>query len=326
VRKGIRLIRTGKRIGLNALAGVAAKDIREITATDIGFILGPRLNAAGRMESALQAFDLLIAEDRGTAGVIAQKLDDQNTERQKATRKAVEKAQAGVGDLSGKYLISAFDAEFSSGIVGLVASKLVEGNYRPACVGHIEGDFIRASCRSIPEFHITDALDECADLLERHGGHAMAAGFTVRRENVDSLVERLEQIAERELAEKVDLRPVLRADLEIAISDIRPEMYAELANLQPVGMNNPGAVFVARDVTLDRMQLMGKEKTHLNFSPKNSSIAKAVAFNQAEWFDLWRKGNPPFDLVFTIDVNHYFDQATLQLHIRDMRPSGVSEP
>ncbi len=325
VRKGIRLIRTGKRIGLNALAGVAGKDIRETTATDIGFILGPRLNAAGRMESALQSFDLLVADDRGKAGVIAQKLDDQNTERQKATRKAVEKALAGVGDLSGKYLISAFDAEFSSGIVGLVASKLVEGNYRPACVGHIEGDFIRASCRSISEFHITDALDECADLLERHGGHAMAAGFTVRYENVDALVERLEQIAARELSETVDLRPVLRADLEISIEEVRPEMYAELANLQPIGMNNPGAVFIARGVSLDRVQLMGKDKTHLSFAPRNCAIARAVAFNQADWYELWRKENTAFDLVFTIDVNHYYDQATLQLQIRDMRPSGSGD-
>jgi len=84
-------------------------------------------------------------------------------------------------------------------------------------------------------------------------------------------------------------------------------------------------VFVSRGVTLDSMQLMGKEKTHLNFTPRNCAISKAVAFNQADWYDLWRKENPPFDLVFTIDVNHYFDQATLQLHIRDMRPSGSGE-
>src|SRR5690606_15340883 len=161
-------------------------------------------------------------------------------------------------DLSGKYFISAFDNEFSSGIVGLVASKLVESNYRPACVGHIEDEYIRASCRSIPEFHITDALDECADLLERHGGHAMADGFTVRTSNIEMLVERLEQIAVRELADKVDLRPVLRADLELPIKELNGKMYSELINLQPIGMNNPGAVFISRGVVIDRMQLMGK--------------------------------------------------------------------
>ena len=206
VRRGINLIRLGKRLGLNALAGVAGKNIQQISATDIGYILGPRLNAAGRMESALKAYEVLISDSRELVGKSAQELENQNYERQKATKTAQEKAEQELGDISTLNIITAFDADYSSGIVGLVASKLVENYYRPAVVGQIENGFIRASCRSIPEFHITRALDECADLLERHGGHAMAAGFTVRTENAEELVARLRSIATRELS-GLDLRP-----------------------------------------------------------------------------------------------------------------------
>ncbi len=318
VRRGINLIRTGKRLGLNALAGVAGKNVRQITATDIGFILGPRLNAAGRMESALQAFELLISDSAEDVGKSAQILEDQNSERQKATRKAQEKAQMDLGDLSALHIITAFDPEFSSGIVGLVASKLVENYYRPAIVGQIENEHIRASCRSIPEFHITKALDECADLLIRHGGHAMAAGFTVSRDNVDELVERLKRIAARELS-GIELRPVLKADLELDVASIKPDIYQKLEQLQPTGMGNPSALLVSRGVEVDGMKLMGKEGTHINFSIRGCKINRAVAFNQAQWYEIWQQERPRFDIAYSIEVNRYFDMETLQLNIRDMK-------
>lgn len=323
VRRGINLIRTGKRMGLNALAGVAGKNIRQITATDIGFILGPRLNAAGRMESALQAFELLFSDSAEDVGKSAQILEDQNSERQKATRKAQEKAQTELGDLSQLHIITAFDPEFSSGIVGLVASKLVENYYRPAIVGQIENEHIRASCRSIPEFHITKALDECADLLIRHGGHAMAAGFTVSRQNVDELVERLKGIAARELS-GIELRPVLKADLELDVASIKPNIYQELEKLQPTGMGNPSVLFISRGVEVDGMKLMGKEGTHIGFTIRGCKINRAVAFNQAQWFEVWQQERPKFDIAYSIEVNRYFDMETLQLNIRDMKISGRS--
>lgn len=323
VRRGINLIRTGKRIGLNALAGVAGKNIHQVTATDIGFILGPRLNAAGRMESALQAFDLLIGDAVEQVGKAAQILEDQNSERQKATRKAQEKAQQELGDPSTLHIITAFDPEFSSGIVGLVASKLVENFYRPAIVGQVENEHIRASCRSIPEFHITKALDECADLLIRHGGHAMAAGFTVSRQNVDELVDRLKAIAARELS-GIELRPVLKADIDLDIASIKPNIYSQLDLLQPTGMGNPSALLISRGVEIDGMKLMGKEGTHISFSIRGCKINRAVAFNQAQWYEVWQQEKPRFDIAYSIEVNRYFDTETLQLNIRDMKRSERS--
>ncbi len=323
VRRGINLIRMGRRPGLNALAGVAGKNIQQVSAADIGFILGPRLNAAGRMESALQAYDLLIGDSIDSVGRAAQILEDQNSERQKATRKAQEKAQQELVDPSSLNIITAFDAEFSSGIVGLVASKLAENFYRPAVVGQIEDDHIRASCRSIPEFHITKALDECSELLIRHGGHAMAAGFTVSLEHSTELVERLRSIANRELA-GLDLRPVLRADIDLDIGSLKPSIFSQLEQLQPTGMGNPAALLISRGVEIDGMKLMGKEGTHISFSVRGCKINRAVAFNQAQWYEVWQQERPRFDIAYSIEVNRFFDVETLQLNIRDMKISERS--
>lgn len=323
VRRGIHLIRMGRRPGLNALAGVAGKNIQQVSAADIGFILGPRLNAAGRMESALQAYDLLIGDSIDSVGRAAQILEDQNSERQKATRKAQEKAQQELVDPSSLNIITAFDAEFSSGIVGLVASKLAENFYRPAVVGQIEDDHIRASCRSIPEFHITKALDECSELLIRHGGHAMAAGFTVSLEHSTELVERLRSIANRELA-GLDLRPVLRADIDLDIGSLKPSIFSQLEQLQPTGMGNPAALLISRGVEIDGMKLMGKEGTHISFSVRGCKINRAVAFNQAQWYEVWQQERPRFDIAYSIEVNRFFDVETLQLNIRDMKISERS--
>lgn len=323
VKKGIQKIRTASRIGLNALTGVAQKSIFQVNAGDIGFILGPRLNAAGRMESALQAYDLLISRDTQEAGKLAQQLDTQNYERQQATKKALEKAQLAIGDPEELKIIFSFDEDYSSGIVGLVASKMVENFYRPSIIGQKEHGVIRASCRSIAEFPITKALDECAELLVRHGGHAMAAGFTVRQEQVPILVERMTAIAGREL-DGLDLRPEIRADLEIEIGKINPGYYSELEKLQPTGMGNPMPVFVSRGVEVDGMRIMGKEGTHISFYIRNSLINRAVAFNQAHWYEKFVEEKPRFDIAYTIDVNHYNGQDTQQINVRDMKISGAS--
>ena len=321
VRKGLQQIRYGHRVGIRALSGVASKDLARITAGDIAYGLGPRLNAAGRMESALKAYDLLMSEKTDEAGLLAQELDNQNSSRQSATRAAQEKAEESLaaGELSN--LITAFDEEYSSGIVGLVASRLVEHYYRPAIVGSVEGDFIKASCRSISEFHITRALDECSDLLLRHGGHSMAAGFTVHKDYKDQLVERLNKIALREL-DGLELKPTLKIDIELGIEEMTPRIYPELEKLQPTGMGNPAALLALKNVEIADVQLIGKEKTHLRFVVPHAQVYQAIAFNQAQWYNDWLFKRTKFDLAFTIDINSFNGKETQQIQIKDMKPSG----
>src|SRR5215204_974640 len=206
VRRGLRQIRETKRQGLFSLAGVADLKIDKCTAGNIGFMLGPRLNASGRLESALASFELLTTTDFMRAGQLALQLDGQNRQRQGITKSIQEQAeQIAMAEDSEAFLLFAAHESFNPGVVGLAASRLTELYYRPAIVASKGAEETRGSCRSIPEFHITDALDLCKDLLVRHGGHAAAAGFTVRNENLAEFVARLKSIAREQLCEK-DLR------------------------------------------------------------------------------------------------------------------------
>src|SRR5512138_1825191 len=223
VRRGLRQMRTTKRQGLYSLANVSKIQLNRVNAGNIGFMLGPRLNASGRLESALASFDLLTTKDVMIAGQLAQQLDVQNTRRQGLTRSIQEQAdQIAKSDDPEGFLLFAAHEDFNPGVVGLAASRLTEMYYRPSIVAAKNAEETRGSCRSIPEFHITDALDLCKDLLVRHGGHAAAAGFTVKNENLPELVSRLKQIAKEKL-ESTDLRPSLAADMEVPLSQLNFE-------------------------------------------------------------------------------------------------------
>src|SRR5258706_3688477 len=179
VRKGLRQIRETKRQGLFSLAGVAGMKIDKVTAGNIGFMLGPRLNASGRLESALASFELLTTTGFMRAGQLAQQLDVQNRQRQSITKSMQQKAEEiAMSEDPEAFLLFAAHEDFNPGVVGLAASRLTELYYRPAVVAAKNSEETRGSCRSIPEFHITVALDQCKDLLVRHGGHSDAAGFT----------------------------------------------------------------------------------------------------------------------------------------------------
>lgn len=318
VRAGLRILRMGRRQGVLSLAQAAGLNPERLTAGDISFGLAPRLNAAGRLESALAAFAMLMSTDPMEAGPLAQKLDDQNRQRQKITQEIQLAAELMAAEEVSPHLIFAVHPEFNSGVVGLAASRLVEAYYRPAIVGQIGEETTRASCRSIPIFHITKALDECADLLVRHGGHAMAAGFTVSNHQLEELRVRLQAIAERELADQ-ELVPSLRADIELPLSEIRPSLLPYLDQLQPTGTNNPEAVFVARNLWVTNSRTVGAEKKHLKLTVTDGSITyDAIAFRQGHWQDQMPES---VDLMFTFEKNNFQGREYLQLNVKDIQPS-----
>jgi single-stranded-DNA-specific exonuclease len=302
-----------------SLMGVAGVHPSRITATDIGFAIGPRLNAAGRLDNARAAFDLLITHDIFQAGQLSQQLEMQNRERQKITRtiqaKAEEMAFSGDPDA---LLLFAMHSDFNPGVVGLAASRLTEQYYRPSVVGHIGDEFTRASCRSIAEFHITEALDQCADLLERHGGHAAAAGFTVKNNNLSELSERLKKLASDKIA-GIDLAPTLYADMEIALSDLNPELLEHLRWLQPTGYGNPAASFISRNIKPTRYRTVGKDNSHLKLSVSDGYITyDAIAFRAGNWANHMPKR---IDLLYRFELNEFNGRKTLQLNIQDIRAS-----
>ncbi|MDH3943082.1 MAG: single-stranded-DNA-specific exonuclease RecJ [Anaerolineae bacterium] len=319
VRQGLAQIWRKQRQGLLSLISVARLKPEKVRARDIGFILGPRLNAAGRLGSAMQAYDLLTAEDVFEAGRLAQALDNTNRERQEVTGTMVETSEElALKEGRDQPLLYAAHPDFNLGVVGLAASRLVERFYRPSIIAHQGEQVTRASCRSIPEFHITDALDECADLLEHHGGHAAAAGFTVRNENAGALVEQLNAIAERQLGDK-DLQPVLNAEAEVPLKDLGAHLLEQLDWLEPTGYGNPEALFVSRDLKVSQSRAVGQESSHLKLSVTDGWVTyDAIAFRQGHWHE---KLPPRIDLLYSFELNEFNGRRTLQLNVKDLHPS-----
>lgn len=319
VRAGLELIRQPIRQGLMALIGVSGLTAARINTTDISFALAPRLNASGRLESALASLNLLTASNPMAAGQLAQWLEIQNRERQKVMHEIQQKSENRIiVDDKVPLLLYDADPEYNPGVVGLAASRLTERYYRPSIIASIGEEFTRGSCRSIPEFHITQALDQCEELLEHHGGHAAAAGFTVRNENLGKLISQMRAIVEEQL-EDLDLRPRIVADAEMPLSELKPDLLKYLNWLQPTGMGNPMPIFMSRGLRVTRQRAIGSEGSHLKLAVTDGKITyDAIAFRQGYWF----ANLPPLiDLMYTFELNEFNGQVSLQLNIRDIRAS-----
>ena len=244
-----------------------------------------------------------------------------NKERQKQTRELVEKAlsQVEADDDANLHFVVMDDGVNSEtvlkskiGILGLVASRITEVYYRPSIIACKDKDVVRASCRSIPGFHITKALDRCSELLIKHGGHAMAAGFTVEKECLPELKARLIEIATNEL-QGVELNPVIHIDLEIALKDLKPEILKKQDQLEPTGMDNPEAVYVSRNLKIKHSKAVGSEKNHLRMVLSDGTIIyDAIAFNLAQQVETLPDC---VDAVYKFERNNFQDRSTLQLKI-----------
>jgi single-stranded-DNA-specific exonuclease len=322
VRAGLEHIRQPQRQGILSLIGVSGLNPRTISAGDIAFMLGPRLNAAGRLDSALAAFNLLVTSDVAQASRYAQLLNNQNNERQRITREIQAQAEEIAFLIEpDPILLFAADPDFNPGVVGLAASRLTELYYRPAIVATKGEEFTRGSCRSIPEFHITEALDQCTDLLHHYGGHAAAAGFTLYTHLLPEFIHRLQQIATQQIG-SMDLRPVLEIDADLSLTDLRADLLHALNVLQPTGMGNRSALFLTRNALVKYQRAIGKDKAHLKLILEDAQRVShdAIAFRLGHL-----AGNLPnrVDLIFAFEKNEYNGQSYLQLNVRDIRPAGI---
>ena len=322
VKRGLKQLEQHiARPGLRALCQVAS--VRPpITAGNIGFQIGPRLNAAGRLDSALAAVQLLTTHDPDEAERLAHLLHTHNQDRQTLTKDtatlAAELADAERGD---RYILIAAHPNFHEGVVGLAASRLQERYYRPALVATLKEDgTVKGSARSINEFHITEALDQCADLLLRHGGHAVAAGYTVAQENWPTLVARLNHLATQQLA-GLDLKPRLMVDLEVALADLTPRLADQLTYFEPTGYGNRQPVFMSRNVNVLSRKVMGQDGLHLKLivAQNGSRPIEVIAFRWGEFVD-----DIPtrVDLAYTLEINNWQGKQSLQLNLKDLRPAS----
>ena len=325
VRQGLkRLNEPPIRPGVEALMADASLRRGEVNATAIAFRLGPRLNAAGRIDTAMLAYQLLTSREPLETKELAEKLGQLNQQRQQQTEKTVSEAEAQI--LAGHpeaRLYFAASKEFNPGIVGLAASRLTEAYYRPSIVVELGDEESRGSCRSIEEFHITKALEKCHDLLIRYGGHAAAAGFTVATEDLETLRERLQAIAAEELA-GVELRPTLEIDAEVRLEEVDWATHALLSEIEPCGVDNPRPVLVSRDVEVRDRRVMGNQRSHLKLMLRDGrGVARdAVFFRHGHLVD---EVPARVDVAYTLDVNEWNSRKRLQLHVQDLREARAKE-
>jgi len=331
VRRGLALINRAPRPGLEAMIRAANLHPGRIGTAAIGYALGPRLNAAGRLEKAelsddrlLTSYRLLVCRDPREAGELALDLNQTNDERKRQTQTALrvarEQVLVQVMAEAPESLLVAIGEDFPQGIVGLVAGRLAEEFYRPAVVIEKGPENCRGSARSINEFNITSALDQCRDLLVRHGGHAAAAGFTVSRQNLPALLDQLRAIARRELAGRL-LMPLVEVDAKTSLADMTVETAHELQHLEPCGIGNPSPLFMTRGLTVRAARAVGEEKKHLKLTLYDGHDSReAIAFGLGA---LARNDGklPPVDAVYALETNDWYGEERSQLRIEDLRPS-----
>lgn len=320
VAAGLERLNTTERPGLIALKKVA-QCATPIGTYEVGFQLAPRLNASGRLETAEESLRLLLARDEAEASPIAQALDMRNRERQKIERSIVDEV---IGAVRAKFnpetdfVIVEGQLLWHIGVVGIVASRVLQEFYRPTIIIGGEGEEWRGSGRSIAGFDLAAALRECNDLLVRHGGHAMAAGLSIASANLDAFRERLNNHARRTLKPD-DLQAPLRLDCEVGLNEISLDRLADLDRLRPTGQGNPAVQFCARNLTHQRpLQRMGADKKHVKMW-----VTDGTSTHEAVW---WGAGNGSlpvgkFDLAFAPQINQYNGKRTVQLKVLDWRAS-----
>jgi len=317
---GMQRLETTQRPGLVALKQVAQSPER-LSTFDVGFQLAPRLNASGRLETAEESLHLLLAETVEEALPLAQRLDSQNRERQKIERGIAEEVAGAIRARfhpETDFVIVEGRLHWHIGVVGIVASRVLQEFYRPTFIIGGEGENWRGSGRSIAGFDLAAALRECDDLLVRHGGHAMAAGLTLRPENVDGLRQRLNEIARRTLKPS-DLQPPLRLDAQVGLGDLSLESLEELDQLKPMGQGNPIVQFYACALTHRRpLVRMGADRQHVKMW-----VADGAATHEAVWWNGGKESLPvgQFDLAFVPQINDYNGRRSVQLKVLDWRPA-----
>ena len=318
VRSGLRLLEQGQRPGVAALKKVA--DVKTMSSGVVGFRLAPRLNAAGRLEDAALGVELLLASDRSQVDGLATTLDGFNRERQSIEQQTLEEALAMVEgrSLQEQYSLVLASENWHPGVIGIVASRLVERYHRPTVLISLENGKGKGSARSISGFHLYRALDACAAILAGYGGHAMAAGLSLDESAVQGFAEAFETVARERLSAE-DLIPVLWHDGDVEFADLDLEQLEELERLNPFGAGNPQPAFVSTGCrVLDTRILADK---HLKFSAEqNGRQIDCIAFGQAERFE---QLNGRVDLLYRPEINQWRGHVSPQLQIIDFRSSRV---
>ena len=321
VQQGLRVLKKSKRPGIQALLAVTELQEKEITAGHIGFVLAPRLNAAGRLASALRGVELLLTEDGEEAQAIAEELDAANRERQAVEQEILQAAEKQIEEIDVKraHVLVLHGEGWHPGVIGIVASRIVERYYRPTVIIAEEDGVGKGSCRSIRGFHMFEALSACKEHLLGFGGHAQAAGLSLRSADIASFREALEAYAAKVLTEE-DFVPILDIELELAPEKITEQLMTEIKLLEPYGMGNPKPLFSTQGVRGSYARQIGKEGQHLKFELDGLDASiDVLAWGKGEEAPLVNRER--IDIAYFPEYHVWREKRSLQLMLEDFRPA-----
>ncbi len=319
---GLLVLNKTRRKGIQKLLDVAGSTLGQLDTVSIGFQIGPRLNAAGRMTHANEALHLLIEEDDLRATTLAVRLHEINMERQKASQLMYEQAKQQVGEAANEPLIVAYQDGWGAGLVGLVAGKLVNEYNRPVFVAGKEGEKFVGSGRSIEGFDVTKALHHASEYLDKFGGHPQACGFSVMgEERFHKAMALMKAYAAAELKPE-DVEPRLQVDAEILLDDIHWDLFDALQVFQPFGIGNPLPLFVSRGVRVASFSGVGRDGGHLKLrlQSQTGKLVEAIGFGFGAWVQKLTLG-AWIDVVYEIQVNEWNGNRSLQVRIVDLQQS-----
>jgi len=320
VKEGLKELNNSSRVGIQEMVKLAGLKPGELDAEDISWVLGPRLNAAGRMNNASTSYQLLTTQSSEEARLLALELGERNAERQKLTNEVLSRAKEKLAAKLNLPLLIESDESYSIGVIGLVAGRLVDEFYKPAIIINLGRELCQGSCRSIAEFDIAAALAECHDLLTAFGGHPLAAGFTVARRNLAQLEQRLVSLATDQLGH-LELRPELVIDTELPLSALAGDTFNLIQKLGPFGWGNPQPTLLTRQVEVIECRNFGNQGEWLRLKLKQGNVTwQAVDFESQKN----RKEIPShIDIVYNLEKSRWNGEEVLSLNLLDFAPAQL---
>lgn len=316
VKRSLEILNSNPPLGIKSLLEVSGRSNGNVGVYDLGYIIGPRLNASGRLDSAYSSLSLLLETEMVEVHKFAQQLNEVNIDRQDMTQKMFELARGLVGSEADKVTVIA-SAEFHEGVVGLVAGKLAQKYYKPALVISVNGDVAKGSARSIPGVNIVDMLRHFEDRFSGLGGHPMAAGFSLKRVDLDQFTQDLVKYAQETIPQDL-LVPTLNVDLELPLVFVTTELLNQIDQLKPYGIGNPEPLFLSRGIGVAGSNLVGKNSSHLSlrlFDGQNTY--KAIMFDAVNLGVMGFELGAKLDIVYSASFKEFNGKTSVDLVIKD---------
>ena len=325
VTEGLKRFKTTKNIGLKALIDVSTNG-KAITTSTIGYTIAPRINASGRLGCASTSVELFLTEDEEEAAKLADSLCHENTLRQQTEQKMFKEALEYIEqhpEIKDDDILVIPHENWHHGIVGIVSSKITEKYYKPSILFAVDGDSAKGSGRSIAGFNLFGALENCSGLLEKFGGHELAAGLTIKAENIEAFRKKINEYAKGRI-EDMTLVPTISLDAQIKVPYITIDTVHDINKLQPFGVNNPTPSFSVRNIKIHRISVMSEGK-HLRMTLyKDGKYLDTVGFGMGDYYSMFREGDY-IDVAFALDINDYKGFQNVQLILKDMRKTDFKD-